>query len=363
MQFDHWNLTTRFLFELKAGPIIESVKPSGAIKSGNTPIHVYGRNLKSMEASDPRMKLELGKFSVIVPCTIMNNSYMACKSPRVPVEVGPYESRTATITFGMNVTDLPRSAHLKILPDPEVRKFIQGTQKVYIEDPILKIYGANLSAAYDWDIRVGPQEVPCQPLSVDISWSQLECRIHFLDGSKPGIDDKLPVTYKVGHLSGDLGTIHFEHKPRDKVSILIACFSVIIVVVVLGLVGLLIWVRRRRKNEKAGFPMQVRYTNDRVPDNDYIGITDRSSDVPLIVPRAPPAIDPSVIAALMDCNKLLAKEWLTMERLWAKVILAACTGLVYTSLRKTKRWMWPSRQFRTRVRSLILYSSMNGAVV
>jgi hypothetical protein len=83
---------------------------------------------------------------------------------------------------------------------------------------------------------------------------------------------------------------------------------------------MLIWFKRR-KSEKSGIPSQVvRYTNDRLDrlDNDYIGLRDRSSDIPLIVPRAPTAIDPAVIAALTDCNKLLAKEWLTLGEIAGK---------------------------------------------
>lgn len=318
VQFDNWNLTTSFLFELKSGPVIDVVEPKGAIKSGNTPIYVRGQNLKSMEASDPRMKLQVGKFIAIVPCVIRNNTLMVCMTPSVPIQLGRYDSQKATITFGMNVTDLPMSQEIKILPDPEVMPFIQRLQKVHIEDPVVEVLGSSLSIEYEWDIHVGPERYPCRPFHVDISWTKLKCLIDFPDSYQPTVDDELQVFYKVGHLSGELGKIKFEHKPAEKFNLVIACLSVTVIAAVFLAVGFLIWLKRRA-TEKPRHPMHtVRYTNDRVPNNDYIGITDRSSDIPLIVPRAPPTIDPATIAALTDCNKLLAKERLTLGEIVGK---------------------------------------------
>ena len=194
-------------------------------------------------------------------------------------------------------------------------------QEVFIEDPVVEIIGSNLSIRYDWRIEAGPlprnrsNSFPCIPFEVDDTWNRLKCRIDFPDDYLPSLGEEFGIAWSVGPLRGESARLKFVHKPTDHTKLVVACALVSAVLVICAIIGLYLWIQKRKKEKPTHLP-SIRFTNTdhhRGPSsNDYIGLSDRSSDVPLIVPRAPAAIDPAVIAALTDCNKLLAKEWLTL---------------------------------------------------
>lgn len=321
IQIDDWSLTTNFKLELRSDPVIDEVRPLASIQSGSTLVHVRGKNLTSMMESDPRLKLQVEgvKDPISFPCRVQDNTYMSCTTPKFPFDVPKYSSRSAKMYLGMNVTDLPHAEYrFKIFPVPEALVFVNKQQNVFIEDPVVEITGSNLSKEYDWDIRVGFSVLdnhtithPCIPFEVDVSWTRLKCKIRFPANFEPAVGEELEVGYRVDTSAQlvRLGSLKFEHQPADKFSVALACGIIAIILIILCAIGLFIYIKRKSPEKEP--KLQVLFNNTRTPENDYTG-DNRSSDIPLMTPRPPPTIDAAIVAALTDCNKLLAKEWLTL---------------------------------------------------
>lgn len=224
-------------YEYRPNPRIESFDRKNTIKSGNTNITVNGFHLNSV--SKPRILVTA--YSPITQQQIQMESHcfvnsggsqMICPTPAIrdpippPLIKVPIETQLSFVLDGVrdywsdNRTHKPR---LIYFPDPSYLSFEEEARVVYLEEPVLRIDGEDLSSEYPIDIRID-DVIPCN-LSESNTFKAIYCRIQYndsifkLDGQKHSVRIRVgKITFKLvfkNILIFMLIEIIFPSKPRE----------------------------------------------------------------------------------------------------------------------------------------------------
>jgi len=184
---DYGNQWTEF-FQYLPNPTILSLEPRSTIRSGNTNITVIGNNLNSVK--NPRMQIMIisrtTKEEIKIESSCQVNQFgtkMICKTPpmRGPIKIQvPIESQINFIMDGVKNLNLTHEISTLIyFPDPLYYLFSESNNLriVYIEEPILKIDGKDLTTDYPIDIKIN-NKIRCN-LTKSNSFDAKYCEIEY----------------------------------------------------------------------------------------------------------------------------------------------------------------------------------------
>ncbi|GMS96191.1 hypothetical protein PENTCL1PPCAC_18366, partial [Pristionchus entomophagus] len=258
-------------FQYRPDPVIQSLSPLSAFRSGGRLITVKGSFFDAVLSSrlfllsSPDEPTEI--VSDLAPCQIVNASLMHCLSPALVASEQP-PSTVSSWPLGLQMDGvsslrrLHRRFSLSIVPDPHFEPF-EGV-RVHLSGQSLILDGQYLgmaAEARDYKIQIGSS--PCIVTVVDDR--QLVCTPPMeqpeAKDEKGEKTDGLPsVTVSIGRLKYELGLLEYSSGSLSRrvwIFILIVVLSLIVLLFVL----VLVWRRKNEQREKDYKKIQIQMEN------------------------------------------------------------------------------------------------------
>ncbi|GMT25135.1 hypothetical protein PFISCL1PPCAC_16432, partial [Pristionchus fissidentatus] len=258
-------------FEYRLDPVIHSISPLSAFRSGGRLMVVKGASLDSVLSarlfilSSHEEPNEI--VSDLAPCQIVNATLMHCLSPALVASEQP-PSTVSSWPLGLQMDGvtslhrLPRRLAVSIVADPHFEPF-EGI-RVHLSGQSLIIDGQHLSMAAeprDYKILIGSS--PCVVTVVDDR--QLVCTPPMEQpearDEKGGKIDGLPtVTVTIGRLKYELGLLEYSTGSLSRRVWLAVLISVAALLVLLAVL-IVIWRRKNEQREKDYKKIQIQMEN------------------------------------------------------------------------------------------------------
>ena len=152
---------------------------------------------------------------------------------------------------------------LFIILTPKYYNFVDNSQEVFLEDPVIEISGRDINVDYKIFITVGSDNLTCDVLDQH-ERTKLWCRIMFQDVI-PSEKDVLTVGYKLrpDDESIILGNVVFTHKPGSGLGGILLSTIIFLVFAFLVVVAALCYFRSKRDPVKKAGSFQVVFSNER----------------------------------------------------------------------------------------------------
>lgn len=262
---DRLEIKTSYNFTFMSNPKLENFNPKGATCSGDNPVTWTGHHLTSI--TNPNMVVTFeGGLSRTGPCSIQNDTHMVCLTPACPSNrmLSEHEKRAEYVQIFMDgnpVVDQPRQSTLIYHPDPRYYRFNDGSQEVYVEEPIVEISGNDINVDYAINITVGSDNLPCDVLEQH-ERTKFWCRIQF-QGVTPSVGDVLHVNYQIGEteMNGVLGNVVFSHKPSNGLSGVLLTTVIFLIFAFMVVLAALLYFRSKKNPSKKQRSFEVIFTN------------------------------------------------------------------------------------------------------
>ena len=261
-KFDKQLVQTTYQFTFMDDPFIESIEPRGAVFSGRNPLTVTGKNFDSFSEFYIMMSFNDSSTSK-EPCEINNATHMTCFTAKYPEQLREQEkfiAKASIVADNQSLSDV-EIFEITYHPDPMYYKFVDNTQKVFLENPVIEISGRDINVDYMIFITVGNNNFPCDVL--EHQRTKLWCQIKF-QGETPRENNVMSVGYKLRHEDKPLilGNIVLTYQPRIELSGVLLSTIIFLVFAFLVIVIALCYCRSKRNHVKKADNFQVVFSND-----------------------------------------------------------------------------------------------------
>ena len=262
-KFDKQLVQTGYQFTFMDNPLIESIEPKGAVFSGRNPLIVTGKNFDSISKFSIMVSFN-NNFTSRESCEIHNATHMTCFTAKYPFHLRERKkliAKASIVAENQSLSDV-EMFEITYHPDPMYYKFVDNTQKVFLENPVIEISGKDINVDYMIFITVGNNNLPCDVLEHERT--KLWCKIKF-QGEIPKENNVMSVDYKLRLKDKPLvlGDIVLTHQPRIELSGILLSTIIFLVFAFLVIVIALCYCRSKRKPVKKADSFQVVFSNDR----------------------------------------------------------------------------------------------------